>query len=261
MTGVSQISLGKKVKKLRLEFEFSQEELAARIGIPRPSLSGIEFGKREVNSSELIKFAEIFDVSVDELLTPEKIIEEIREESVEYKTSPKPKFNKDKFKQVLLYMLERCGAKPNVGETVLYKLLYFIDFNYYELFEESLMGESYRRIKNGPAPSHFNMVVDEMINAGELKKVTTDYYGRRQKKYLPLVFPDLSIISAREKQVIDSVIDNLSSKDGVTLTHYSHEDMPWKMAQDKEIIDYESVFYRTPAYSVRSYSGEMIKDN
>ena len=158
-------------------------------------------------------------------------------------------------------MLERCGAKPNVGETVLYKLLYFIDFNYYELFEESLMGESYRRIKYGPAPSHFNMVVDEMINAGELKKVTTDYYGRRQKKYLPLVFPDLSIISAREKQVIDSVIDNLSSKDGVTLTHYSHEDMPWKMAQDKEIIDYESVFYRTPAYSVRSYSGEMIKDN
>ncbi len=258
MTGVSQISLGKKVKKLRLEFEFSQEELAARIGIPRPSLSGIEFGKREVNSSELIKFAEIFDVSVDELLAPEpeRKINGVREEATEYKVSPKPKFNKNKFQQVLLYILERCGAKPNVGETVLYKLLYFIDFNYYELFEEPLMGESYRRIKYGPAPSHFNMVVDEMINAGELKKVTTDYYGRRQKKYLPQVFPDLSIISAREKQVIDSVIDNLSSKDGATLTNYSHEDMPWKMTQDKEIIDYESVFYRTPAYSVRSYPEE-----
>ena len=174
-------------------------------------------------------------------------------------TSPPPSFNKNKFQQVLLYILERCGAKPNVGETVLYKLLYFIDFNYYELFEEPLMGESYRRIKYGPAPSHFNMVVDEMINAGVLKKVTTDYYGRRQKKYLPLIFPDLSIISAREKQVIDMVLDSLSSKDAATLTNYSHEDMPWKMSQDKEIIDYESVFYRTPAYSVRSYSGDMRK--
>ena len=255
MTGVSQISLGKKVKKLRLEFEFSQEELAARIGIPRPSLSGVEAGKREVTSTELIKMAKIFDISVDELLGPDNA--GIEEEKAEYKVSPAPSFNKDKFKQVLLYVLGKCGAKPNVGETVLYKLLYFIDFNYYELFEEPLMGESYRRIKFGAAPCHFNSVVEEMIEAGEIKKLTADYYGQRQKKYLPLIFPDLSKISAGEKQVIDSVLDNLSSKDAATLTNYSHEDMPWKMAQDKEIIDYESVFYRTPAYSVRSYSGEM----
>lgn len=253
MTGLSQISLGSKIKRLRLEFEFSQEDLAARIGIPRPSLSGIESGKREVNSSELIKIAGIFDVSVDELLTPEN---EIKEDKAKYQTSAAPSFDKNKFKQVLLYILEKCGAKPNIGETVLYKLLYFIDFNYYEIFEEPLMGESYRRIKYGPAPCHFNMVVDEMIEAGEIKKVFADYYGRRQKKYLPQIFPDLSLISAREKQVIDTVLDSLSSKDAATLTNYSHEDMPWKMAKDKEIIDYEAVFYRTPAYSVRSYPEE-----
>ena len=132
-------------------------------------------------------------------------------------------------------------------------MLYFIDFNYYELFESPLTGEAYRRIKYGPAPSHFNMVVDEMIKAGKIKKITTDYFGRRQKKYLPLIFPDLSVISAQEKQVIDMVLDGLSSKDAATLTDYSHEDMPWKMTQDKEIIDYESVFYRTPAYSVKQH--------
>ncbi|MDP8214824.1 MAG: DUF4065 domain-containing protein [Candidatus Euphemobacter frigidus] len=244
------MSLGNKVKKLRLEFEFSQEDLAARIGIPRPSLSGIESGKREVTSTELMKIAEIFDISVDELLTPENII---KEEEAEYQVSTPPSFNKNKFKQVLLYILERCGAKPNIGETVLYKLLYFIDFNYYELFEEPLMGESYRRIKNGPLPCHFTKIVDEMLEAGEIKKVATDYDGRRLKKYLPLIFPDLSIISAREKQVIDSVLDGLSSRDSGALADYSKEDMPWKMVQDKEIINYEAVFYRTPAYSVRQH--------
>ncbi|MEA3506115.1 MAG: helix-turn-helix domain-containing protein, partial [Elusimicrobiota bacterium] len=179
-----QETLGERIKKLRLEFELSQEELAIRLGVPRPSLSKIEAGKREVSSSELAKIAGIFDVSADELLHSEV---KVMETKAEYKISPSPGFNKDKFKQVLLYILEKCGAKPNVGETVLYKLLYFIDFNYYETFEEPLMGESYRRIKYGPAPSHFNMVVDEMITAREIKKVTTEYFGRRQKKYLPLV--------------------------------------------------------------------------
>ncbi len=252
MTESNQTVLGNKIRRLRLDHEFSQEELARRIGIPRPSLSGIEAGKREVNSTELMKIAEIFDISADQLLEPES--PGIKKGKAEYRTSSPPRFDKVKFKQVLLYVLEKCGAKPNVGETVLYKLLYFIDFNYYELFEESLMGESYRRIKFGPAPTHFNEVINEMIAAGELKKLTTDYYGHRQKKYLPLVFADLSVISAREKQVIDTVLNNLSSKDAANLTQYSHEDMPWKMAQDKEIIDYESVFYRTPAYSVRDYA-------
>jgi len=42
----------------------------------------------------------------------------------------------EKFKEVLLYILGKVGSKPNIGQTVLYKLLYFIDFNYYEKYEE-----------------------------------------------------------------------------------------------------------------------------
>src|SRR5665811_2454349 len=56
------------------------------------------------------------------------------------------------FKNVLLYILERCAGKPNVGETVLYKLLYFSDFNYYELYEEHLSGARYRKLPYGPVP-------------------------------------------------------------------------------------------------------------
>ena len=41
-----------------------------------------------------------------------------------------PHLKRKKFENVLLYILEKCAGKPNVGETVLYKLLYFSDFNY-----------------------------------------------------------------------------------------------------------------------------------
>ena len=42
-------------------------------------------------------------------------------------------FDPKKLKNVILYILEKCAGKPNVGETVLYKLLYFIDFDNFEI--------------------------------------------------------------------------------------------------------------------------------
>jgi hypothetical protein len=42
------------------------------------------------------------------------------------------------------------------------------------------------------------------------------------------------------------------------ISEYSHNDVPWLTAKDGGIIDYESVFYRTPSYSVRSCSEEDI---
>jgi hypothetical protein len=54
-----------------------------------------------------------------------------------------PQKNIEKFKQVILYILTKVGSKPNFDQTVLFHLLYFIDFDYYELYEEQLMGWKY----------------------------------------------------------------------------------------------------------------------
>jgi hypothetical protein len=42
--------------------------------------------------------------------------------------------------------LRKVGGKPNEGMTVIYKRLYFIDFDYYEKYEYQLMGLVY--VKN-----------------------------------------------------------------------------------------------------------------
>jgi len=252
---ITKRKLAERIKKFREDLNLSQEELASKLGLLRPSISQIESGQRGISSIELVKLAKIFEISVDDLLSQDL-------EEKEYKCSEKdskmPKFNKEKFKQVLLYILDKCGAKANVGETVLYKLLYFADFNYYELFEEYLTGASYRKISYGPAPCDFKNVVAEMIEDGRLKKVTTEYYGMPQKKYLPLVKADINEWnwSAREKEVIDNVIAGLSSMDAASISDYSHNDIPWEVTKDKEIINYDTVFYRKPPYMVRAYSEE-----
>lgn len=249
---ITKNELAKRIKKFREDIGFSQEELATKLNLPRPSISQIESGQREVSSIELAKLSEIFRISTDDLLSPD--LE--KECHLPKKRFNKHKFNKEKFKQVLLYILEKCGAKPNVGETVLFKLLYFVDFNYYELYEDYLTGEVYRKISYGPAPCHFNKTVNEMIKNKQLEKITTDYFGRPQKKYIPSVKPNFEMLSGKELKVIDEVIERLSSMNAAAIEDYSHQDIPWEVTKDRVIIDYDTVFYRKPAYSVRMYPEE-----
>jgi transcriptional regulator with XRE-family HTH domain len=242
------LSLAKKIKKYRKDLGLSQKQLAKLLNLPRPSVSHMESGQREVSSSELAELSKIFRVSADDLLS--EIMDKRRR--IPTKISVQPKFNKEKIKQVLIYVLQKCGAKPNVGETVLFKLLYFIDFDYYELYEEYLTGESYRKISYGPAPCHFNTIVREMIGK-QLQKVSTEYYGKPQKKYIPLVEPNLRELNARELEVVDRVIERLSSMNAAAIEEYSHQDVPWEITKDREIISYDTVFYRKASYSVRVY--------
>lgn len=58
----------------------------------------------------------------------------------------------------MLYILERFAGKPNVGETVLYKLLYFSDLNYYELYGEHLTEAQYRKLPYGSVPQKANVL-------------------------------------------------------------------------------------------------------
>ena len=162
-----------------------------------------------------------------------------------------------KFKEVLLYILSKVGAKPNVGETVIYKLLYFIDFNFYEKYEEQLIGATYIKNHHGPTPIEFRAIIKEMVSAEELECVQSKYFNLLQKKYLPRRESDLSLFTAKELQLIDDVLNKLSNMTAVSISEYSHGDVPWITTPKGEKIDYESVFYRTPPYSVRDYETEL----
>ena len=51
-----------------------------------------------------------------------------------------PKLNKKKAREVILYILSRCGS---MTEKKLATMLYFIDFDYYERYEKHLTGFTY----------------------------------------------------------------------------------------------------------------------
>ena len=148
--------------------------------------------------------SEDFPASQDVGLKEEKKVKKEEERISE------PTLQVNKFKNVLLYILERCAGKPNVGETVLYKLLYFSDFNYYELYEEHLTGATYRKLPYGPVPQKLDIIIGQMVKKGQLQKVNTEHHGYRQTRYLPLEKADLTELRASEKEIIDRVIEQMS---------------------------------------------------
>jgi transcriptional regulator with XRE-family HTH domain len=257
--------IGQRIKVLRESLKMSQEELSRRLEMDRASLSLVENDKRSLKSDELVLLSKALNVSIDELLNIAKPMEVILERGKEPKWQKRemrisvPRRNLKKFKEVLIYILTKVGAKPNVGETVLYKLLYFIDFNYYERYEEQLIGATYIKNHHGPTPIEFSAIVNEMLEMKEIEVVKSKYFQHLQKKYLPHRDPDLSIFKANEIQIIDDVLQKLSGMNATTISQYSHQDIPWMVTPDREKIDYESVFYRTAAYSVREYDEDEVQ--
>jgi len=257
------------IRELRLKNGFSQEYIAEKIEISRPTYIQLEKGERDLTITEAKKLASIFGMSLENFLTGKKPVKM----EVVFKKGKKKKRNqqdnirisvpqeyKEKFKTVLAYVLKKVGGKPNIGMTALYKLLYFIDFDYYEKFEEQLTGATYIKNYYGPTPAMFAKVTKEMQDKNELEIVSTKFYKKDQKKYFinPNYEPDLNVLSAKEIKHIDEELDKLSDLNATELTDLSHKDVPWITAEEGKPLDYESVFYRADETSVRDYEEDKL---
>jgi transcriptional regulator with XRE-family HTH domain len=256
--------IGLRITELRKRKGWSQEEMAKAINMSRPSYAQIELGNRGLDVLELNSLSMALGFSLDAFMSPnfwEADVLDHKEEKALKKNEERvsiPTLQIKKFKNVLLYILERCAGKPNVGETVLYKLLYFSDFNYYEIYEEHLTGAKYRKLPFGPVPQKLDTIILQMIEKNQIKKIKTQYHDYTQTRYIPLEKADLTLLKASETEVIDNVLLQMSDWTATTISEYSHEDKPWKATQMNDDINYELAFYRRPPYSVRNYDEDTI---
>ena len=60
--------LSKRLKELRIKNNYSQYEIANLIGIAQVTYSNYELGRRSVSIQNLVKIAQIYNVSTDYLL-------------------------------------------------------------------------------------------------------------------------------------------------------------------------------------------------
>ena len=256
--------LGRFIKQQRVKHNMTQEYLASMLGISRPTYVQIERGERDITVVEAKKLADVFDMTLENLLAEKENIEPKVKITGKKRSQKKvkeairisvPQEKAEKFEKTLLYILAKIGGKQNIGQTVLYKLLYFIDFDYYEKFEEQLIGAKYIKNHYGPTPVMFDKLIDRLEKKGKVEKIKSKFYKHEQTKYLvnPNNPINVSALSAQELAHIDWEIDRLGGLTATQISALSHLDTPWLAAKEREALEYEHVFYRPNETSVRPY--------
>jgi uncharacterized phage-associated protein len=155
-----------------------------------------------------------------------------------------PRFDAEKFEQVLHYIIYKVGNQENVGKTVLFKLMYFCDFNYLEKYTEYLTGETYLKWNQGPAPIHFDAAIESLKNKKAITLKRRSFFSHWQKKFLSQKEPTTNRISKKETVLIDAVLRRLGKMKASEISSYSHKDIPWIATEGNRAIDYRLVFYR-----------------
>lgn len=254
--------LGAYIKHLREMKSLSQQDLANSLGVPRPSISQIENGNRDVSLSEFSKLTEIFHIPPEELFQQMSGTTKKADTTPIISTNSKIKFSPEKFRNLLLYILEKCGSKPNVGETVIYKLLYFCDFDYFEIYEKPLTGMKYKKMQFGPVPQQtlYGEIIKSMTECLQLRIIKVPFInGYTQHRYINFVKPDLSLFNSQELELADKVINRLSDMNARQIEDHVHKDQPWIDHAMNEEIQYTRVFSRTGEFAQRDYDQEFLE--
>ncbi|WP_405283748.1 type II toxin-antitoxin system antitoxin SocA domain-containing protein [Methanobrevibacter sp.] len=153
------------------------------------------------------------------------------------------KINEEKYINLIMYILFRSMNKPNLGKTVLCTIMYFIDFNFYELYGTYLTKETYIKSKRGIKPKHFRRITENLIAKKQLFMRKEPYYNRTIHRYYPTIIP-LPKFDSDELVVINSCIEALRDNNAHTITQYAWKDQPLMKAGLGEEIDYNDVFLR-----------------
>jgi hypothetical protein len=150
----------------------------------------------------------------------------------------KKEFDKEIFKEMILYISERCKDKPHFDTAHLEKILHYSDFFWYGHTGVSISGETYLRQQHGPTPKHLEEALEELVRDGFLEVVKKPRVDYTQRKPVIKKSFELNKLSKEQAEFIDTVIVDL-----VDLA-IAREDIFWQYLSNGEEIPYETVFFR-----------------
>lgn len=147
--------------------------------------------------------------------------------------------NIEKIRQLISYLKEK---DPSIGKTKLMKMLYFIDFTSYERTGRAVTDDTYKHLPFGPVPS----------------KVFESY--EEQYETAPIA-ADLHLINTVELEIIDAVIKEFGGKTRQELINITHNELPWKLTKNNEVIPYFLAPFRSYAPLSRADREELQQND
>ena len=219
------------IESLRKQKNLSQDDIAKHLGITRQTFSKLEKGKIEPTLGQAVRLSEILWVS----------IEQFTESDTQVEVSKKTDW--EKYRQIIQYFIENGTTKSwKIPKTKLAKLCYLADFAWYYFNLESMTHLEYRRIQQWPVPDAFFRVIDELENE-EAISLTID---GKSHLYSNISFANTSKLSMEEKSLLAKIAKKWKYANVKEIVDFTHEQLPWMICEDKEIIPYGIITQEDP---------------
>jgi len=156
------------------------------------------------------------------------------------------KLNEKKYRNVILYFAKNVGSGSVWGKKKMYKLLYYLDFDFFEKYEKPITGDIYHKLQMGPAPSYFDAIAFELKREGKLKisRGKTGAGLNDAVVYKALVRPDRNAFTEQEKKMLNRIIKLYGNKSGAQLEALTHKEAPYLAVDEGEEMPLELAHYR-----------------
>jgi uncharacterized phage-associated protein len=151
-------------------------------------------------------------------------------------------FSLEKLKNLILYV----GGNPHVpelGETKLWKLIYFIDSTALRENGKSVTGSDFIKYPYGPVPSRGDRAVKQLRKTDDLTIEQEVLDGYRINKVIPKKEPDRSLFDEVELEIIQRVCRKLGASTAAHLSNLSHKEPAWHYAASLQKLDPDLMLY------------------
>lgn len=221
----------KNTESLRKEKKFTQDEVAKYLWITRQTFSKLEKGSIEPTLWQAVKLAEILWVEIDNFIKSD------------FRTEVTKKIDWEKYKQIVKFFIENwTWKKYKITKTKLAKLCYLADFAWYYNNLESITGLEYRRIQQWPVPDAFFTTIEDLFDEESISieidwnshLISNKWYFKTDK------------LSLEEKSLLNKIAEKWKYKNTQEIVEFTHNQLPWMICEDKEIIPYWLITQEDP---------------
>jgi uncharacterized phage-associated protein len=154
------------------------------------------------------------------------------------------RLNQKKYKNAVLFFAGRI-RNGTLGKLKMMKLLYYLDFDFFEKYGRSVTGDEYKRFEMGPVPCAGEKILKAM-NGKEIRitrrKVADGYND--QQHIEPLAEFDVNAFEKEELLMLEEIAGKWEKFTGTEMKNASHGEAPWIATKPNEVIDYNLTYYR-----------------
>ena len=212
-----------KIKPLRQAKGLNQAEIAAELGVSRPTYVLIEQGAKEPTLTQLYTLARLLGTEPGELCTS---LPAVDSKTADYQ----------KFKELIRHCVAQGADGGTITKSKLATLAYLCDFAWYALYGRPMTGADYRCTPRGPVADDFFRAVNELY---EGQAITLEPSGTalliRSIEQLPA-----NSLSDDEFSLVSEICTKWRTKSTEDIVMFASRQAPCRAVRPGDLIPYEA---------------------